>query len=135
MLLIDTNIWISYALFKSGDLTDTVFLALQKHDYAFSEDTFAELESVLMRDKFDAYLEPDARKAFADNLLRNAHFVKNVPPVTDCRDEKDNMFLALAKATSASYLVTGDSDLLVLDPYYNTRIATVSQLKHHLTNT
>ena len=133
MLVIDTNIWISYALFKKGDLADAIYLALQRFDFAFSLDTYTELETVLLRDKFDPYLPRSARLEFVLALRQKAFFVENVPPVSDCRDKKDNIFLALAKSITASYLVTGDNDLLVLDPYYETRIITVAQLKSFIT--
>jgi predicted nucleic acid-binding protein len=43
-------------------------------------------------------------------------------PVADCRDVSDNKFLELALATEAKVIVTGDPDLLVLDPWRGIRI-------------
>ena len=40
----------------------------------------------------------------------------------DCRDPKDNFLLDLSVAGKANYLITGDEDLLVLNPYRNTKI-------------
>jgi len=37
--------------------------------------------------------------------------------VTDCRDKKDNMILEEAVYGNARYIITGDEDLLVLNPY------------------
>ncbi len=37
--------------------------------------------------------------------------------VTDCRDAKDNMILALALSGNADLIVTGDEDLLCLHPW------------------
>ena len=42
--------------------------------------------------------------------------------VTDCRDAKDNRYLELALAASADIIVSGDQDLLVLDPWRGVRI-------------
>ena len=39
-----------------------------------------------------------------------------------CRDGKDNFLLEVALEGEADYLVTGDEDLLVLDPFHNTKI-------------
>ena len=47
--------------------------------------------------------------------------------VTDCRDKDDNKFLALALSVDAEIIVSGDSDLLVLNPYQNIRILTIRQ--------
>jgi putative PIN family toxin of toxin-antitoxin system len=42
--------------------------------------------------------------------------------VNVCRDGKDNFLLEVALEGEADYLVTGDEDLLVLDPFHNTKI-------------
>jgi hypothetical protein len=39
-------------------------------------------------------------------------------------DPKDNMYLALAAACGATFLVSSDADLLVLDPWRGVRIVT-----------
>lgn len=44
--------------------------------------------------------------------------------VTGSRDVKDNYLLALAQTVPLDYLVTGDSDLLVLEQWQQTRIVT-----------
>jgi len=42
-----------------------------------------------------------------------------------CRDPKDDIFLACAKAAKADYLVSEDKDLLVLKSHYTTQIVDV----------
>jgi uncharacterized protein len=37
--------------------------------------------------------------------------------ITDCRDKKDNKFLELAISGEASRIISGDNDLLVLNPF------------------
>jgi predicted nucleic acid-binding protein len=44
-----------------------------------------------------------------------------------CRDPKDQMFLELAIAGNADYLITGDQDLLCLAPDFNCPILTIEQ--------
>ena len=44
--------------------------------------------------------------------------------MTDCRDAKDDRYLELALATSADIIVSGDMDLLILDPWRGVRIMT-----------
>lgn len=44
-----------------------------------------------------------------------------------CRDPRDNKFLALALCRSADALVTGDDDLLTLNPYRAIPILTPKQ--------
>lgn len=44
--------------------------------------------------------------------------IGNIPPVADCRDPKDDKFLALALEAGADCIVSSDEDLLVLNPYH-----------------
>ena len=43
---------------------------------------------------------------------------------TDCRDAKDNKFLELAVSGKADCIVSGDADLLVLNPFRGIPILT-----------
>jgi predicted nucleic acid-binding protein len=42
--------------------------------------------------------------------------------VSDCRDPKDNKYLELVLAAGAETIISGDDDLLVLDPWRGVRI-------------
>lgn len=42
--------------------------------------------------------------------------------INACRDEKDNKFLELAINGNADFIITGDNDLLVLNPFENIAI-------------
>ena len=42
--------------------------------------------------------------------------------VTECRDPKDNKFLELAVSAKASCIITGDKDLLILNPFRGVEI-------------
>jgi predicted nucleic acid-binding protein len=44
-----------------------------------------------------------------------------------CRDPKDDKFLSLAVCGRATHLVTGDADLLALNPFEGIRIVTPRQ--------
>lgn len=82
-----------------------------------SEETIAELDEVLRRPKFDKYVSETRRLEFLAALVREAEVIDVDEVVTDCRDPKDNAFLALALSGNASHIVTGDSDFLVLHPF------------------
>jgi predicted nucleic acid-binding protein len=45
--------------------------------------------------------------------------------IDECRDPKDNKYLELAISGHAESLITGDEDLLVLNPFRNIKIITV----------
>jgi putative PIN family toxin of toxin-antitoxin system len=57
-------------------------------------------------------------------LLVGASRAEPGESVADCRDEKDNRYLELAAAAGATYIVSGDRDLLDLDPWRGIRIVT-----------
>jgi len=127
VLILDTNIWVSYALMGSGLVGTQVATIVTSYPVAFSKATFGELTEVLMRDKFDRYVSQEARVDFLRKLAHSAEWFEPREQVSDCRDPKDNMFLELAKSCHATALITGDNDLLVLDPYGNTRIVTLTE--------
>ncbi len=78
----------------------------------------AEVRKVLRRPKFARYGVTEGRiDEFLGGLLAHARRVEPSEPVSDCRDPKDNLILAVALAASAEVILSGDEDLLVLDPW------------------
>jgi predicted nucleic acid-binding protein len=57
-------------------------------------------------------------------LARVATIIEVTERIALCRDPRDDRFLELAAAGSASHLITGDRDLLALNPFRGTRIMT-----------
>jgi predicted nucleic acid-binding protein len=49
-----------------------------------------------------------------------------------CRDPKDNQFLGLAFECEANVIVSSDEDLLVLDPWADTRILRPAEFLNEL---
>jgi putative PIN family toxin of toxin-antitoxin system len=54
---------------------------------------------------------------FVNKIEVNSKLFKPKISFTDCRDTKDNKFLELAVSANASCIITGDKDLLVLNPF------------------
>lgn len=75
-----------------------------------------------MRPKFDKYLNQESRQQFLTAYENAVLWVDVTHIITDCRDAKDNKFLELAVSANASWLISGDDDLLVLHPYDNIQI-------------
>ena len=57
-------------------------------------------------------------------LLKEVEMVEITETFTDCRDAKDNKFLELAVSGKADCIVSGDADLLVLNPFRGIPILT-----------
>src|SRR6185312_11121421 len=96
---------------------------------AFSNATMDEFVEVLFRKKFDKYFLNDEEKySVIQTISLSAVFFPIAEIITGCRDPKDNKFLELAVEANASCIVTGDKDLLVLDPFRGIPILTAADL-------
>lgn len=98
--------------------------ALEQGTILISVPTLLELAEVLSRQKLNKYLLEAERMRFLVALLKEAELVEVTEAVTDCRDAKDNKFLALAVSGQADFLISGDADLLVLNPFRGIPIRT-----------
>lgn len=120
----DTNAIVSALLFEQSVPAKAFYAVLGQGVVLLSEATFAELNEVLGRVKFDRYVTRQEREHFLAMLLREATLVETVEEVRSCRDPKDDKFLEVAVNGAASYLVTGDEDLLVLNSFRGIPIVT-----------
>ena len=128
-VVFDTSTLVSAALRVGSTPHKALALALLTGEVCVSASTVLELEQVLMRSKFDRYQPADVRAAFVALVRKHAVLVavsatdeSNVKP--QCRDPKDDQFLALVMACEADVLVSSDADLLVLHPWRGVPIVT-----------
>lgn len=116
-VVIDTNVWISGLLTKTGIPAWLVRQALRQGLPVFSSATFAELQTRLWRPKFDRYISMEYRQQLLHDINAVAYWV-DVPPElaaqTFSRDPDDDKFIHTALAAQVPWLVTGDGDLLDL---------------------
>ena len=70
----------------------------------------------------------EERDRFLESLIREAELVEIAESVQVCRDPKDDHVLELAVNGNASFVVTGDADLLELSPFREVRIMTPARL-------
>ena len=133
-VVVDTNIWLSAAISKSGAPAQVVRRVLQKGVPVFSKATFAELEARLWKPKFDRYLSMDTRRAILHDANAVAHWVDipaDLAAQTYSRDRHNkkisDKFIHTALAASAAWLVTGDQDLLVIETPLPVRILTAGE--------
>jgi putative PIN family toxin of toxin-antitoxin system len=126
-VVFDTNIIVSALMFPKSlprkvidqvDLSGTILV---------SSATMLELNEVLTRKKFERYFSQEQRLNFIAKFFGKAEMIEILERVEICRDPKDDKFLEIAINGRANYLITGDQDLLVLNPFQETLIITVSQ--------
>lgn len=58
-----------------------------------SQETFKEIDEVITRDKFDAYLSAEGRGLFIEALVDRSQFTRPSVEVQACRDSGDDKFL------------------------------------------
>ena len=121
-IVLDTNTILSSTLFPNSITFKAYEKAINHCQIVMSNATLAELELVITRPKFDRYLPLTTRLAFVEFLKNITLFIEPTETITDCRDPKDNKFLEIAVAAAAIFIVTGDNDLLVLNPYRGVEI-------------
>jgi putative PIN family toxin of toxin-antitoxin system len=122
-LVLDTTVLVA-ALIARGVCADLLEHCVRNHAVVSSPALFEELHEVLTR-KF-RQREADVRAAvrlFADAFTLVSPSVLDSPA---SRDPDDDLVLATALAGRCSAVITGDQDLLVLDPFHDVRILTPS---------
>jgi putative PIN family toxin of toxin-antitoxin system len=125
-VVLDTNVLISSLLLKNSPPFRVVELIFARSILLRSESTLSEseFEEVLGRKKFNKYLTLEERQVFLSKFLARSELVEIRQEIDVCRDPKDNKFLELAVNGNASFIITGDDDLLVLNPFRDIQIVT-----------
>ena len=125
-IILDTNLWISFLISKKFNLLDTL-IDEGKIKLIFSEELIEEFIIVARRPKFANYFtEYDILKIL--NLFDNfGKLIKVKSNIEVCRDAKDNFLLNLAIDSKADYLITGDTDLLIIEKIKKTNIITFTE--------
>jgi len=122
-LVVDTNIFVSAALKESSWPRVVVGWVDRFGGLLKSTATERQVIEVLQRPYFASRLPG----FYLDNVRRifsKAELVTITETVAACRDPSDDKFLELAVNGHADLIVTGDIDLLVLDPFRDIRIIT-----------
>jgi putative PIN family toxin of toxin-antitoxin system len=123
-VVIDTNVLIS-GLFST---TSTPALAVEKAittaQLVATTETLRELITTLLLPKFDRYVSHEPREALLQRLASLVEIIEVVQHVRASRDPKDDKFLEAAVNGRANVLVTGDRDLLALNPFRGIAIVT-----------
>jgi putative PIN family toxin of toxin-antitoxin system len=113
----DTNVLVSALMFEQSTPARAFFAALQGGEVLLSTPLANEISTVLHRRKFNRYFSEEQREIFLIALVQSSKLVEVIETIQACRDPKDNMLLELAVSGKADALITGDTDLLVLNPF------------------
>jgi len=113
----DTNVLVSALLLPDSAPRHALNRALAQGQFILSFSALAELYEVLSRKQFRRYVDDADIRVFLAALTREAEWIDVNAKITACRDPKDDKFLELAVSGRATHIVSGDADLLALDPF------------------
>ena len=122
--VLDTNVLFSALLSSAGKPFACLSWVLDNATLLASRDLLLELDTRLARPKFEKYVNESRRSAFVADLRLVAVQVEVGGTLKACRDPDDDKLLEIAIIGKADCIVTGDQDLLVLDPFRGVRILT-----------
>lgn len=116
-VVVDTNVLVSQLVLPFSVPDEAVRKAVTRGRLLFSDSTMKELADVLSRPKFDRYVSSENREQFLSGLCSIGEFVPIIRRVHECRDPKDDKFLEVALNGKADLILTGDADLLAMNPW------------------
>jgi putative PIN family toxin of toxin-antitoxin system len=120
----DTNVIVSALLLTDSVSRRALDRALDRGRILLSFAVLKEINEVLGRKRFRKYVHEEDVRQFIAALAREAEWIEVATRITACRDARDDKFLELAVSGRAQYIVSGDSDLLVLSPFRGITVLT-----------
>src|SRR3954447_18276729 len=121
-VVVDTNVLVSglFGIENTPPLKILTAICKQKIILVTSAVIMEEVSTVINREKISKkiHLNEEERKVFIDELIARSDVTAGKQLVRNFdRDIKDDKFLACGVEGGADYIITGDSDLLVLTGY------------------
>ncbi len=113
----DTNVLVSALLLPDSKPRHALDRVLREGKVLVSFAVLAELNEVLSRKRFRHYVDEEDVRSFLAALSREAQWVDVEVQIQACRDPRDDKFLELAVSGQGTHIVTGDADLLALNPF------------------
>ena len=115
-VIFDTNVWVSFLIGKKLSVLSE-YISSGVITIVITHQLLHEIKDVTSRPAIKKYFPGHAVTQLI-NLLKVIAIMVDVQPVhMDCKDPKDNFLLDLIDCSKADYLVTGDKQLLELNPF------------------
>lgn len=121
-VVLDSNVLISAALSPMGKPFACLDWVLDNATLIASSELIDEVATRLARPKFKKYVDEQRRRSFVADLTSSAVLVNLTGALKACRDPDDDKVLETAIIGNADCLVSGDQDLLVLNPFHGLSI-------------
>ncbi len=120
-VIFDTNLWIGFLIGKRLSFMKK-YIVDGGITIVITEQILTEIKEVTKRKKLKKYFSEDSIDELIEFLDIIAEKVEISPKYYICRDPKDNFLLDLIDYSGADYLVTGDKDLLMHNPFLHAAI-------------
>ena len=120
----DTNTIVSALLLKNSTPRKAFKRAFEIGEILLSFAVIEELNDVFGRKKFNKYIQEQERIQFLVAFVQDATLIEISKQITICRDPKDDKFLELAVSGNATCIISGDQDVLVMNPFEKIPILT-----------
>jgi putative PIN family toxin of toxin-antitoxin system len=110
IVVLDASTFVSAAL-KANSLPERALLRAigEPNRLILSQAVEDEYREVIFRPKFDRFVSVERRQQILDIVVAAADRVEPSEPVRECRDPKDDKYLALAAAGGADVIVSSDA--------------------------
>jgi uncharacterized protein len=122
-VVLDTNVLVSAALKQQSTPGMAALVVERRGGLLKSLATEEQLFEVVARPYFTSLIDPETQ-AWLRKLMGAAELVAITERIRACRDPTDDKFLELAVNGRADLIVSGDGDLLVLNPFRKIAIVT-----------
>lgn len=127
-VVIDTNVWISLLISQnSSSLQKLLTYVFNNCLLVSSEETLEELFQAREKKKLLKYLKKEMITELIRIIIDKATMIEIKKQVQACRDSQDDKFLDLAINAKADFIITGDKDLLELNPFEGISIISPSE--------
>ncbi len=127
-VIFDTNVWISFLIGKRLHGLKKLILN-EQIKIITTPQLILEIRLVTQKEKLKKYFPLNRVNELISILEVIAENIEITPKNNESRDPKDNFLLDLIEFSNADYLVTGDKDLLVLNPFKTAKIINPSQFE------
>ena len=131
-VIFDTNVWISFLIGKRLSFIKN-YISNGQITIVTTEQLLKEIKKVTSRERLQKYFPQESVIELLQLLESIAEKVKIEPTHFINRDPKDNFLFDLIDFSKADYLVTGDKDLLVHNPFKSATILTPANFEKALT--
>jgi putative PIN family toxin of toxin-antitoxin system len=110
IVVFDASTFVSAAL-KAGSLPEQALLRAvdEPNRLILSQEVEDEYREVIFRPKFDRFVSVERRQRILDIVIVAAERVEPNEAVRECRDPKDDKYLALAASGRADVIVSSDA--------------------------